>query len=126
MLVHGKAQTTNEYMLVSQALVRHTLTPCSFVVFGSIAQTQQNGFNGAHRVIDLEQFPVRISKDEAPTPLPSVGLFVNFSRIFVKKFFSSDSSHSPLLFLCIAMSDVIAFRSFFVVTTLSFTIYTQE
>ena len=65
MLVHGKAQTTNEYMLVSQALVRHTLTPCSFVVFGSIAQTQQNGFNGAHRVIDLE--PVSYTHLTLPT-----------------------------------------------------------
>ena len=26
-----------------------------------------------HRVTDLERFPVRISKDEAPTPLPVVG-----------------------------------------------------
>ena len=33
---------------------------------------------GVHRLIDLEQFPVRISKDEAPTPLPVVGpLFIS-------------------------------------------------
>ena len=32
----------------------------------------------AHRVTDLERFPVRISKDEAPTPLPVVGpLFIS-------------------------------------------------
>ena len=31
-----------------------------------------------HRVTDLETFPVRISKDEAPTPLPVVGpLFIS-------------------------------------------------
>ena len=31
-----------------------------------------------HMVTDLERFPVRISKDEAPTPLPVVGpLFIS-------------------------------------------------
>ena len=31
-----------------------------------------------HRVTDLERFPVQISKDEAPTPLPVVGpLFIS-------------------------------------------------
>ena len=31
-----------------------------------------------HRVTDLEKFPVRISKDEAPTPLPVAGpLFIS-------------------------------------------------
>ena len=31
-----------------------------------------------HRVTDLERFPVRISKDEAPTPLPVAGrLFIS-------------------------------------------------
>ena len=31
-----------------------------------------------HSVTDLERFPVRISKDEAPTPLPVVGpLFIS-------------------------------------------------
>ena len=35
---------------------------------------------GVHRVTDLEKFPVRISKDEAPTPLPVVGpLFPSLS-----------------------------------------------
>ena len=34
-----------------------------------------------HRVTDLEKNPVRISKDEAPTPLPVVGpLLFNLSR----------------------------------------------
>ena len=33
---------------------------------------------GVHRVTDLEKFPVRISKDEAPTPLPVIGpLFIS-------------------------------------------------
>ena len=33
---------------------------------------------GVHRITDLEKFPVRISKDEAPTPLPVVGpLFIS-------------------------------------------------
>ena len=33
---------------------------------------------GVHRVTDLEKIPVRISKDEAPTPLPVVGpLFIS-------------------------------------------------
>ena len=33
---------------------------------------------GVHRVTDLETFPVRISKDEAPTPLPVIGpLFIS-------------------------------------------------
>ena len=31
------------HTLVSQTMAQHTLTQCSFVVFGSIAQTQQNG-----------------------------------------------------------------------------------
>ena len=35
-----------------------------------------------HRVTDLEKHPVRISKDEAPTPLSVVGpLFISFSVI---------------------------------------------
>ena len=33
---------------------------------------------GVHRVTDLEKFPVRVSRDEAPTPLPVVGpLFIS-------------------------------------------------
>ena len=37
-------------------------------------ETLQNG--SSHRVADLETIPVRISKDEDPTPLPVVGPFV--------------------------------------------------
>ena len=58
---------------------RHTLTQSSYVAFGSIALTQQNGCKGALRVIDSEQFPVRISKDPAPTPLPTVGILFIFT-----------------------------------------------
>ena len=63
----------------TQALGRHTLTQSSYVAFGSIALTQQNGCKGALRVIDSEQFPVRISKDPAPTPLPTVGILFIFT-----------------------------------------------
>ena len=35
-----------------------------------------------HRVTDLEQNPVRISKDEAPTPLSVVGPLFIFSLLF--------------------------------------------
>ena len=31
---------------------------------------------GVHRVTDLEKFPVRVSRDEAPTPLPLFGLAI--------------------------------------------------
>ena len=31
---------------------------------------------GVHRVTDLEKFPVRVSRDEAPTPLPLFGLVI--------------------------------------------------
>ena len=41
-----------------------------------------------HRVTDLERFPVQISKDEAPMPLPVVGpLFI--SPLFISPSFSS-------------------------------------
>ena len=33
---------------------------------------------GVHRVTDLEKFPVRVTKDEAPTPLPLSGLVIWF------------------------------------------------
>ena len=40
---------------------------------------------GVHRLIDLEKFPVRISKDEVPTPLPVVGpLFLSCYFIFLE------------------------------------------
>ena len=37
---------------------------------------------GVHRVTGLKKFPVRISKDEAPTPLPVVGPLFIFSLSF--------------------------------------------
>ena len=46
---------------------------CCFVVFGSIALTQQNGCMGAYRVIDLEQFPFWICRDKALTLLTKLG-----------------------------------------------------
>ena len=40
-------------------------------------ESLQNGYS-SHRVTDLEKTPVRISKDEAPTPLSVVGpLFIS-------------------------------------------------
>ena len=90
--------------LLSHTLVtaRHTLTQCGFVVFGSIALTQQNGCMGAYRVIESEQFPVRISKDKAPTPLTKFGIcffffFFCHSPFFLSFFLS--------FFLCITLSD---------------------
>ena len=53
--------------------------------------TQQNGCMGAYRVIDLEQFPVRISTDKAPTPLTKFGIcsfFFFFFFFFCHSFFS--------------------------------------
>ena len=39
-----------------------------------------------HRVTDLEKNPVRISKDEAPTPLPVVGpLFISSLLIHLSR-----------------------------------------
>ena len=41
---------------------------------------------GVHRITDLEKFPVRISKDEAPTPLPVVGpLFISFLSLHLSR-----------------------------------------
>ena len=59
-----------------------------------------------HRVTDLDKFPVRISKDETPTPLPVAGpLFI-----------------SPLSFhLSRALLGAWRFAVFFVVFTLAFT-----
>ena len=96
------------HTLVSQTTARHTLTQCGFVVFGSIAP-QQNGCMGAYRVIDLEQFPVRISTDKAPTPLTKFGPICSFFFFFF--------CHSPLFFiflffLCIALSDSWRFSPF--------------
>ena len=44
--------------------------------------TQQNGCMGAYRVIDLEQFPVRISTDKAPTQLTKFGICSFFFFFF--------------------------------------------
>ena len=55
---------------------------CGFVVFGSVTLTQQNGCMGAYRVIDLEQFPVRIAKDKAPTPVTKFGICSFFFFFF--------------------------------------------
>ena len=43
---------------------------CCFVVIVVVV------CRGVHRVTDLEKFPVRVSKDEAPTPLPLFGLVI--------------------------------------------------
>ena len=77
------------HTLVSQTTAWHTLTQCGFVVFGSIGLTQQNGCMGAYRVIDLEQFPVWISTDKAPTPLTKFGICSFFFFFFC---------HSPFFF----------------------------
>ena len=93
------------HKLVSQTMARHTLTQCGFVVFGSVAR-QQNGCIGAYRVINLEQFPVQISKDKAPTPLTKFGICSFFFFFFC---------HSPFFlsfFLCIALSDSWRFSPF--------------
>ena len=83
------------HTLVSQTMAQHILTQCSFVVFGSIA-SQQNGCMGAYRVINLEQFLVRISTDKAPTPLTKFGICSFFF------FFLSLSCLS--FFLCLSVS----------------------
>ena len=92
--------------LVSQTTAWHTLTQCGFVVFGSITLTQQNGCMGAYRVIDLEQFPVRISKDKALIPLTTFGIWSFFFFFFC---------HSPFFlsfFVCIALPDSWHFSPF--------------
>ena len=76
------------HTLVSQTMARHTLTQCGFVVFGSVALTQENGCMGAYRVIDLEQFPVRISTDKTPTPLTKFGICSFFFFFFCHSFLS--------------------------------------
>ena len=48
-----------------------------------------------HRVTDLEKFPVRISKDEAPTPWPVVGPLFISSLLFHLSRAPSLSSPSP-------------------------------
>ena len=41
-----------------------------------------------HRVTDLEEIPVRISKDEAPTPLSVVGPFLFYFLLVIPSFSS--------------------------------------
>ena len=49
------------------------ITHCWAISLGSMHVCR-----GVHRVTDSEKFPVRISKDEAPSPLPVVGpLFIS-------------------------------------------------
>ena len=45
---------------------------CSFLTKAFLI----NASRGVHRVTDLEKIPVRVSKDEAPTPLPLFGLVI--------------------------------------------------
>ena len=87
------------YRLVSQTTARHTLAQ----------SPQQNGCMGTYMVIDLEQFPVRISTDKAPKPLTKFGI-CSFFLFFC---------HSPFfffflffLFFCIALSDSWRFSPF--------------
>ena len=110
------------YRLVSQTTARHTLTQCGFVIFGSIAP-QQNGCVGAYRVIDLEQFPVRISTDKAPTPLTKFAIcsffffchsFFFFFFFFLFYFFFSFFLYRLVRFM--------AFQSVLAGTTPAFTI----
>ena len=75
-----------------------------FVVFGSVALTQQNGCMGAYRVIDSKQFPVLISKDKAPTPPTTFGIL--FFPVF-------------LLFPLLSLSFLSFFLSFFLSLALS-------
>ena len=89
------AQIFLSHMLVSQTMAQHILTQCSFVIFGSLALTQQNGCMGAYRVTDLEQFPVRISTDKAPTPLTKFGICSSFFVFFCYSPFFLSSSVSP-------------------------------
>ena len=79
-----------------------------FVVFGSVALTQQNGCMGAYRVIDSKQFPVLISKDKAPTPLTTFGIL--FFPVFL--LFRLLSLSFPSFFLSLALSDSWRFSPF--------------
>ena len=86
------------------------LTQSGFVVFGSIATTQQSGCMGAYRIIDLEQFPVRISNNKAPTPLTTSGIL--FFTVFLFRPFFFFFFHCFSFFLCIAFSDPWRFSPF--------------
>ena len=96
------------YRLVSQTTARHTL----------VQSPQQNGCMGTYMVIDLEQFPVRISTDKAPTPLTTLGIL--FSPVFLLLFLSLS-----FLSFCLSLYSHVrfmAFQSLLVGTTPAFTI----
>ena len=97
-------------MLVSQTTAWHTLTQCGFVVFDSITITQQNGCNGAYRVIDLNNFQFRSQRIKLWHHWQQLGLCFPPSFCFL----SSSSIFDTLLsfFLCIALSDSWCFSLF--------------
>ena len=79
--------------------------------------TQENGCMGAYRVIDLEQFPVRLSTDKAPTPLTKFGICSFFFFFFCHSpfffpFFFFPFFFFSFFFLCIALSDSWRFSPF--------------
>ena len=52
----------------------------------------------SHRVTDLENIPVRISKDEAPTPLSVVGpLFISSLLFHLSRTFTTGDQRACLL-----------------------------
>ena len=87
-----------------------------FCRFGSNAP-RQNGCMGADRVIDLKQFPVRISTDKAPTPLTTLGIL--FSPVFLLLLSLSFLSFCLSLYSHVRF---MAFQSLLVGTTPAFTI----
>ena len=95
------------YRLVSQTTARHTL----------VQSPQQNGCMGTYMVIDLEQFPVRISTDKAPTPLTKFGICSFFLFFCHSPLFSS--SFFLLLYRLVRF---MAFQSVLAGTTPAFTI----
>ena len=119
-------------MLVSQAALSVFFCFCFlfFLVLRSVAQTRQNGCKGAHRVINLEQFPLRISKDEGPaTPLPTAGIlfifpdFLFFSFFLFSFFLCLFRFQSMSIFVSLySFVRFLAFQSVFVVTTPAFTV----
>ena len=92
-----KNKTKNRQIQFLNILFNLYETSLIFLVFHKIlASCKQNGCMGAYKVIDLEQFPVRISTDKAPTPLTKYGIYYFFfchSRFFLS------------FFLCTALSD---------------------
>ena len=97
------------YRLVSQTTARHTL----------VQSPQQNGCMGTYMVIDLKQFPVRISTDKAPTPLTKFGICSFFLFFCHSPFFFFLSFFSFLLYRLVRF---MAFQSVLAGTTPAFTI----